>query len=116
MTPIDKKLEAFEGLINEASQALADLVEVMKKRGDNGVANAMASLADALKGGTDMSAVVKELRALRAEPIVNVTVQPTPVHFNSLLKEGGAIEMRMPAPHGGRDKVAIFRYIPPETK
>lgn len=111
----DQKVRAFEELIDEASQAIADLVDVVKQRGDSGVAKAMESLAAALKGSTDMRAVVAELRALRAEPAINVTVQPSPVQFSSLLEKGGEIEMRMPAPPGGRDKVAIFRYIPPTS-
>ena len=69
-----RKFAAFEGLLNEISTALGDLVSVMERDGDDGA----------------MKAMTEGLKALRIQaPTVNVNVSPTPVenHFEVTLPE-----------------------------
>lgn len=115
----DDKLQAFEDLMHEASAAIADMVEVLRAReADDGITQALADIAVALekRGGIDMSAVAQAIRSLRElpAPVVNVVVRPAEVVVQrSALDDGATIELRMPGPPGGRDKVMLIRKLPP---
>lgn len=52
-----------------------------------------------------------------AQGSIHIDVQAAPVQvvFQSLLMQGGEIEMRIPSTNGGPDRLAYLRYIPPHT-
>jgi hypothetical protein len=116
---IDDKMRALEALVNETSSAIADLTDALKASGGHdAVAQALADIEEVLKKReapkpADMKPIADAIRMLREMPAPQVNVQ---VDVPSLLKDGGKLEMRIPAPPGGRDKVAYITYIPPTRK
>lgn len=116
---LDAKLQALEALVNESQSAISDLVEAMRASGggSDAVAQALADIEEVLKKReapkpADMKPIADAIRALRDLPPPQVNVD---VIVPSLLRDGGQLEMRIPSPAGGRDKVAYIRYLPPAS-
>lgn len=117
----DDKIEAFEDLIADATSALEDVVAVLKERGqDDAITQALADVVGALekRSAVDFGPIAEAIRSLRdlPPPVVQVTVKPAEVIVQrSALDDGATIELRMPAPAGGRDKVMLIRKLPTTT-
>lgn len=110
----------LDQLMNELRTALHDVEVALKARGAE-ESQALADIVAALdnRKSTDLSGVVKELRALRESkpPQVTVNVEPTPltvhvaapqVTFHSPSTENAQWEIRIQGKHGGPDTVATI--------
>lgn len=103
--------QKLEELLNEVSNALADMVKALQDVGENNPHDAIANgIADLLKllekrGRNDLGDLVKEVRALRdSPPQVSVNLLPAPVQFLPAPARVIAYEVTIPGRHGAADQ------------
>ena len=108
----DDKIQAFEGLINEASGAMADIVADMQAKSESGLAEemsgALVDIASTLQQLNDK--FTDAIKGLRIEaPAVNVTVQPAKVQIIPADTKGATWEVTIPDRYGREDRVMTIK-------
>lgn len=93
MTP-DKKLEAFEALLNEISGGLADVVEAMKDKSEAGameeISSTLVEMKEVIEAATknkSYDGLVAAIKAIRIQSsAVTVNVNPTPITITPVVQ------------------------------
>lgn len=115
----DEKLQAFEGLLNEVSGALADLVAAAQDKRENTsldeISNSLTDICVAIEArakGQPLAELTAALKGLRIEaPAVNVIVQPTKIQIMTPDNKGATWEVCIPDKYGGSDRVMTIKKL-----
>lgn len=133
MTP-EKKLEAFESLLNELSGGLADVVEAMKDKSEAGameeISATLVDMKEVIEAATKSKSydgMVAAIKAIRIQSsAVTVNVSPTPITVEAVLPpspapivhflpdpsaKGATWEVTVPGRYGEGNRTMIIKRI-----